>query len=589
MRQVSPSAIGNQASKPVQVEAVIIIPEAANQVVRRAAHDLQYYAEKATGVKIPIVSEDAIPPDIRRRIYLGPTQAALKAGINPSKLPRDSYQIKSSGDVSYLAGHDRDGDPDSLGTPAGTLFAVYDVLDRDMGVRWLWPGVSGEYIPKRASLMIKERNVTVLPRFRFAGLRTDRPQERMWMRRMHMHDGDNVSYGHSFERWGEMYFKEHPEWFELTKEGKRIPGKSMCVSNPGLHKQIVENWWAANKNNPSGDRPIINICENDGEGLCQCPDCRAWDGPEMPWPRPEPYQAYHNVGRRYARFEMAVLKLARQYDPKAQVVGYAYSNMVFAPSGVKMDKDVLIGYCCDVFMPRKAKDHAWVLQQYMGWANAGASVFLRPNYLLNGYCMPCNWSRQFSDEFQFFVRHGLMGTDFDSLTGMWSTMGLTLYVLGRLHVDPRKPLYEICREYYSAFGPAATQVKAYLEYWESYNQSHLGALADGIFHYYWYPEKVFDRYPPECFRPAEKLIAEAERAASSDTDAAAKVAFLKAGMVHAKLCVEASLAMSKAGDDESKKRAAVERLVAYRKTIADPMVVNVERCRDTELKLNWPV
>lgn len=361
MRKSKAPAIGNQSAGSLRAKAVIIIPETANQVVRLAAHDLQYYTEKATGVKIPVVNENAIPPDIRRRIYLGPTKAALHVGIDPTRLPRDAYHIRSSGDVSYLAGYDRDGDPDSLGTPAGTLFAVYDVLDSDMGVRWLWPGESGEYIPKRAALGIKDRDVTVLPRFRFAGLRTDRPEERVWMRRMRMHDADNVSYGHSFGRWGEMYFNEHPEWFELTKEGKRIPGKSMCVSNPGLHKQIVENWWTSCKDRPSGNRPIITICENDGEGLCQCLDCRAWDGPEIPWPRPIPYQGYHNVGRRYARFEMAVLTLARQYDPNAQVVGYAYSNMVFAPSGVKMDRDVLIGYCCDVFMPRKAKDHAWVL------------------------------------------------------------------------------------------------------------------------------------------------------------------------------------------------------------------------------------
>ena len=42
-----------------------------------------------------------------------------------------------------------EGDPlaSNLGTPVGTLFAVYDVLDNDLGVRWLWPGKSGEFVP----------------------------------------------------------------------------------------------------------------------------------------------------------------------------------------------------------------------------------------------------------------------------------------------------------------------------------------------------------------------------------------------------------------------------------------------------------
>lgn len=573
---------------------VIIVPQPASSVVDLAARDLQYYVEVATGVRMPILPEGSdIPTSATRRIYLGATRAALAAGLDPARLPRDAYLIRKSGDVAYLVGADGKGGPidGGLRTPVGTLFAVYDVLDNDLGVRWLWPGKSGEFVPKRATFQIRDRDETVQPRFRFCGLRTERPEEILWMRRMRMHGADGMEYGHSFGDWGKKYFAEHPDWFEMDKEGKRHPGKSMCVSNPGFQKQIVENWWAEQQKHP-GSRSILNICENDGPGACCCPNCLAWDGPDPPWPRPTPYDNVHNVAQRYARFSMAVLKLAREYDPNVEVVGYAYSNIVFDPSGVTLDKNVIMGYVPDVFFPRTAEMHEWVHRQWMGWINAGGSLFMRPNYLLHGYCMPVNWTRQLADDFQFFETHGMIGTDFDSLTGMWSTMGQSLYVLGRLHVNPKAPVDTILNEYYSAFGPAANQVKAYWEYWERYSQEHLDVFRDGLWHYVRYPEQVAKRFPLESFGPAEKIMEEAERATAGNPDATARVAFLKTGLQHAKLCVEASLAFSQAGTDAVKRKAAVEKLLAFRKTITDPMVVNQSdgdvSCKGRETNLEWP-
>jgi hypothetical protein len=578
------------ASGKNRYETAIVVPESACDVVKLAAQELQYYVEKATAVRMPIATEGSVPSATTRRIYLGATRAALAAGVDAAGLPRDAYRIRIGDDAAYLVGRDGDGDPLTLGTAAGTLFAVYDVLD-DLGVRWLWPGSSGEFVPKRAAFAIPNRNETVLPRFRFCGLRTSRPEELLWMRRMRMHGADGMEYGHSFGAWPAKYFAAHPEWFEMDANGVRHPGRSMCVSNPGFQKQIVENWWAEQQSHP-GFRTIINVCENDCPGACACPNCRAWDGPAPPWPRPTPYDNVHNVAERYARFEMAVLKLAREYDPNAEVVGYAYTNIIFAPQGVELDKNVIMGYVPDVFFPRTADSQAWVLRQWMGWRTAGASLFLRPNYLLNGYCMPVNWSRQFADEFQHFEKNGMIGTDFDSLTGMWSTMGLSLYAAGRLHVKPRVPVDQILDEYYSCFGPAAKQVKEYWQYWERYSLDHIDAFKDGVWQYARYPEHCDKRFPPESFGPAEAILSEAERAASKYPDAAIKVAFLRTGLSHARLCVEASIAFAIAGQDIEKRQVAVAKLLSFRKTISDPMAVNLsdddDSCQALERNLEWP-
>ena len=376
----------------------------------------------------------------------------------------------------------------------------------------------------------------------------------------------------------------------MDANGVRHPGKSMCVSNPGFHRQIVENWWSGRQNR-TASRTHVNICENDGPGACCCPNCLAWDGPEPSWPRPTPYDNVRNVSQRYARFEMAVLKLARDHDPAAEVTAYAYSNLTFAPTGVKLDKSVLIGYVPDVFFPRTAEQQDWVLRQGQGWIDAGASLFMRPNYLLHGYCMPVNWARQSAEEFRYLETRGMIGTDFDSLTGMWSTMGLSLYVIGRLHVTPGALVDQILDEYYASFGPASKQVEAYWDYWERYSLEHLDLFKDGLWQYARYPETAYKRFPPESFVPAAKLLDEAERAAARNRSAAEKVAFLRTGLAHAKLCVEASMAFEKAKSDDARWKAAAEKLRAFRAMITDPMAVNLSdgdsSCMGRETNLGW--
>lgn len=571
--------------------AAIVVPESAFPVVELAARELQYYVRKCTGVEIPITTESAVPRSPSGRIYLGATRAALGAGLKPSALPRDCYHIRTTDDAAYLVGGDSDGDPlhKSLSTACGTLFAVYDILDDDLGVRWLWPGKSGEFVPKSSSFAVRERDGTVRPRFRFCGMRTNRPAEILWLRRMRMHGADGVRFGHAFGKWAERYADEHPEWFELTSEGVRRPGFSMCVSNHELHRQIVENWWA--ERSETGIRTTVNICENDYNGECCCPNCLALDGPEAPQPRPSYYAESHNVSHRYARFAMEVLKLARERDPHAEITMYAYLNYVFAPIDMKLDPAVIAGFVADVFFPRTEEDHEWVKRQWQGWIDSGATLFLRPNYLLNGYCMPENWARQFADEWAFCERRGMIGTDFDSLNGQWSTMGPVLYVIGRLHAKPRMAVDEILAEYYSGFGSAATQVRRYWEYWERYTIDHTDVLQDGTAHWTTYPKDAYRRFPIESFAPADELLADAERAAASDPDAAAKVAFLRTGLDHARLCIETSIAIAEASDEPAR-RAALAKLRDFRKTLTDSMAVNVDHnffsCVEREKAAGWP-
>ena len=47
----------------------------------------------------------------------------------------------------------------------------------------------------------------------------------------------------------------------------------LCVSNPELHRAIVNEW-------DGGDVSTLGEADAAGESMCHCPQCQAWDGPQ---------------------------------------------------------------------------------------------------------------------------------------------------------------------------------------------------------------------------------------------------------------------------------------------------------------------
>jgi hypothetical protein len=480
--------------------AVIVTPDQPNAVVRYAAEELASHLEKASGVRLPVVTESAVPAAPKSRVFLGATRAAQAAGIESAVLPPEAARLLTRANTLFIAGRDGGGDPLDRDTSAGTLFGVYEWLERGLGVRWLWPGESGLHVPRVRNVRARELEAFVQPQFFQRHLRSglsfksEHPalgftpkaaaayarEQTVFLRRHRLGRSERFSYGHAFTDWWQKYGQEHPEWFQLVN-GKRGPAKSgarfsMCVSNSGLHEEIVRVWKA--KGGATQRFPSINLVENDIIGLCECAPCRAWDGPPPPdvmkfHPKGSKVYGTQFVSDRYAKFALAVQALAAKENPDVKVVGYVYFNYFQAPtSGVRLNDNVLLGYCpSGGWYPRSDDEHAWYQRQWRGWREAGARLFFRVNYFLDGYTMPYVFAHQFADDFQHAARNGMAASDFDSLTGQWGVQGPNLYLLLRLHTQPGGDGDDLLAEYYAAFGPAGPAVKAYFDL--------LGAIPDG--------------------------------------------------------------------------------------------------------------
>jgi len=610
------SAIGEGAEVPLvrdgTAQAMVVTAEEPGAVAAYAAEELVYHIEKATGVTLETVTENAIPEQPAGRVFVGDCQAARAAGINAAELPGEGCVLKTVGNALFIVGEDADGDPLSVDTHAGTLWGVYELLERVLVVRWLWPGELGVYVPKTDTIVVGDVDETIEPWLLQRNLRSGlglrgangfTPEgkkkyahdQKVFLRRHRMGRVVKLHYGHAFNAWWDRYGEEHPEWFQLLENGERGPSShgarfSMCVSNPGFHQQIVALWLKAREERP-GEFININCCENDIRGLCTCERCLAWDGPQ-----PEsipPRFGPRVVSDRYARFYLAVQQLAAQHDPEAAVVAYAYVNYAPPPSeNIKLNEHIYIGTVPDVFFPRTEEEQQWVKDQWAGWRRTGCKLFLRPNYMLNGYCMPHVFAHQFADEFGFEARNGMVATDFDSLTGQWATQGTTLYLLMRLHLRPERSADELLDEYYSAFGPAAEHVKAYGDYWEQYttdNRDRFREIAQRrAAGWSSYARGAHEYFPPSSFEPGAKLLEQAAGAVGEGTEWAARVEFLRKGLQHARLTV--SVCQALAGDREDISpiawRRVMDELMAFRRETEPDNIANLDFCDFVE-KRSW--
>ncbi len=594
-------------------EAVVVVASNPTPVAQYAAEELVTHVERASGARLKVVREEEVPADARVRIHVGATRAAQAAGIDVAQIRPETFVLRTTASGLLIVGGDESGDPLDPGTFAGTLFGVYELLERELGVRWLWPGELGTFVPKRSTIVVRSIDETKAPRFLQRNVRgglTFAPKrgelgfspeaaeeygraQAVFLRRHRMGRSEKLYYRHAFTDWWEKYGKTHPEWFQLVngKRGPTRPGEtySMCVSNPELHREIVRQWRLRRETDPSNEPRYLNVAENGTIGFCECENCRAWDGPQpadfldhYPAKSKMALQGGRFVTDRYARFWLAVQKEAEKVDPRVTIVAYNYFNYFYHPSPeIRLNERILVGsYPSSGWYPRTHDENAWFQRQWAGWRATGARLFSRGNYCLDGYAMPHLYARQFADEFKDQVEQGMIATDYDALTGQWAAQGPNLYLLMRMHARPEASADELLADYYGAFGAAASHVKAYFDRWERHALDNREAarelFADNTTRWRAYSKVAHRLFPEESFLPAEAQLREAAEAVVADAEALARVRYLQAGLMHAKLCSRAAavLSLAETASPPERERAVWNELVAFRRAHEREWIAN---------------
>lgn len=597
--------------------AVVVTAVKPSPVAVYAVEEFVDHIEKATGQRLPVVAETNIPNGYDGRIFVGETEAARKVGIDVNTLALEQSVLRTVGSDLYIIGKELQPNEYKGSRPhaepwnplstecehSGTLFGVYDVLDGYVGVRWLWPGELGTYVPRTNTIEIPVLDESIKPKLLYrnvggwdlmqigltgskygkkvpldfscgnlteelvrnlvfptedAGFEYGRAMD-VFHRRHHrvtpIENRPAVLGSHEvagIADWWAKYGNMHPEWFAMREDGERglqTPREgaytALCVSNPELHHFIVEKAW------DGGD--VLSLGEADvaGAGMCHFPNCMAWDEAQAegyPEILRESKYTPRAMGARYARYWKAVYDLAVKRNPNVKISVYLYHNTLPAPlEKIQLNKNIsgefVIYGSWDGWYPMSDDEDRWNREQWLGWANTGMSLVYGPNYLLNNYVTPNITTRQSGEFFRFAFQHAMVGAYFRSYTFSWAAHGPMAYMHHRLLWRPEMEIVAIRQEYFSAFGPAAADVKAYFDYWEEYARTRPSISSVSSGDPYGALEKLrrirghYLAYPPEAYRPARAILDKALAAARNDPqpEFAKRVEFLQVGVTHALL------------------------------------------------------
>ena len=350
--------------------ATIVLPAQPDNLETYAAEELQKYVKEITGQTLPIVNEPQKPEGFG--IWLGQTQAAESANFTRTeeKLGRDGYAAKADQEGLIFVGR----------CPIGTLFGVYDVIEREFGVRWFVPNDKQEILtPERKLIWVQPEPIgEVVPKADTVSVGTFRREfkpsfEYRWVREgdWSLHNRMNVrvkvngktvgvNWKWEFHTFGELippakYFKTHPEWFALVK-GKRQGitdpeglghDSQLCTSNPEVIEKLAQGIIETLQADPTIE--VISFTPNDGGGFCECEKCRALDGPPrgdfkrsggqqtQPWSYSNRFAIMNNeVARRVAKCFPKV---------KIQVGAYAYYYLPPDIKNFRLEPNLLVEVC----------------------------------------------------------------------------------------------------------------------------------------------------------------------------------------------------------------------------------------------------
>ena len=188
-------------------------------------------------------------------------------GILIMPMEPDGFTIRVEGSRVYIFGGDR----------KGTLYGVYELLERYLGCRFFAPG--SEYVPIYDTLHIPKLNVTDRPAFcsretYYTGMEDPDFADKM---RCNIHawkgQGDWGMWVHTMFSLvpPDKYFKDHPEYYALMG-GKRSKTQ-LCLSNPDVLKVTIEELRKKMQENP-GAR-YWSVSQMDTYGYCECDQCKA--------------------------------------------------------------------------------------------------------------------------------------------------------------------------------------------------------------------------------------------------------------------------------------------------------------------------
>jgi len=568
----------------------IVISEKAPESAKQAAAELAKALGRISGATPQVVN--ALPEGAKGAIWVGShdTLPQMFPGVDLTWKHSEEILILSRGQNVALLGRDRQ--VDGIETESGTANAVFTFIQKNLGVRWLWPGALGEDFPSNATVSVGDLEYRFHPIFVqrsvFRNLHKSSlgsPATLWCLRERIYYDSFDFPAGHAFGDWWDKYGKDRPELFALQPDGtrgtfpERANRKKLCESNPAVWQQWLVQAEEELAANPA--QRVINGAPNDSanSGICVDPKTKAWDHPKGKLWR---YEWAGGVSKeepamtnRYVTFWNHLARLLKEKFPTKDVFvgGLAYGPSKPAPIDLNVAENVAIGYVGHLPMlddRRREEEYAEIAE----WGKSTKNLFFRPNVALYSggfHAIPAVTFKNTIKDFRFLAENGCRGLIIDTLPDHWGTQGPMYYLMSQLAWDPLQDGEAVLADYYArAFGPAAKPMRAYFDVMEAAHQAiieradwiHSGRMAKPLSEF-----MIAEAFTPDVLAKGREHLKKAAALAKGNTRYSERVLFFSKGVDFTEQLIATMKVMNRVRESEGKDVEAVEeaqRLVAAR-------------------------
>ena len=252
----------------------------------QVSHEIALDIEEATGLKLPVVVLSKVTEGTRG-IWLG-AKAAKDAGFSFDdwRFQENAYAV-TNGNV-YCFGNDRTGFKKApywenykafIPSARATMRFMRDVV----GSRYLMPGRTGTYVPKRDKIEVADGTFRYeKPQFFYGNSRGDLSYN--FANNCYPQGAVQDYGGHSFQcAVPQTLWDEHPDYFGADKKGKRIKpvhNWAVCISNPGAADLVYRE---AEKHLVEDGCDVCQVGHPDGDPRCYCEKCLSLYGTGDDW------------------------------------------------------------------------------------------------------------------------------------------------------------------------------------------------------------------------------------------------------------------------------------------------------------------
>jgi len=493
--------------------AGIVLAESPTVAAQFAAAELRYHLQKMTGATVAIVADSDPAPEVA--ILVGESAATRALGLTSDDFAPQEYLIGFRPGALVLMGRDADdrgamdyqnpatfpGDFDEQ----GTVYAVYDFLERFCDVRWYLPTELGEVTPARDTLTVGGEDVRRRPAmtYRYVYRSESMPADligdtieheegypslnardaRLYVRRMRQ-GGERYAANHSFYGYYARFLDEHPEWFAQGYEG-RPP--QMCFTSQGFIDQVIADareYFDTGHAYPGAraEGDFFALVPMDNASWCRCERCQAeiLDEPT----RGYPFTSNDTASNYIFGFINKVAREVGRTHPGKWLSALAYSRYVYPPTDEPLEPNVSIQLCLQtrrIFHPESVRNDRRVLE---AWTRESLE---RPKFLWLYYCYPSlraarqGWrpypgffAHSIVGQFEQFHRSGVRGFFIEPsylAHGQRSPLmdQLELYLTFKLADDPDADGNRIIDEFFERYyGPAAAPMRELYETMEAH-------------------------------------------------------------------------------------------------------------------------